>query len=132
MGFALYFYPRSPCGERRSGFCCFLLLSNFYPRSPCGERPGADSVIDTLLEISIHALLAESDPQPGLYRATHGYFYPRSPCGERPSALITGRLGTHFYPRSPCGERHYRSIDRNNVGKISIHALLAESDVLQS
>ena len=36
----LYFYPRSPCGER--------LLDvqpkdentlDFYPRSPCGERP---------------------------------------------------------------------------------------------
>ena len=36
---------------------------NFYPRSPCGERLGAlDSNINPQ-PISIHALLAESDPE---------------------------------------------------------------------
>ena len=80
----MYFYPRSPCGERRkprrlkSRRCVFLsTLSlrratvdtskdiiktiNFYPRSPCGERPAppAGRCIPHL--ISIHALLAESD-----------------------------------------------------------------------
>ena len=35
---------------------------NFYPRSPCGERPGKVRVVEPgLLNISIHALLAESD-----------------------------------------------------------------------
>ena len=35
--------------------------SDFYPRSPCGERhPGKRSILYTP-EISIHALLAESD-----------------------------------------------------------------------
>ena len=33
--------------------------------------------------ISIHALLAESDPFLRFGRMTHRYFYPRSPCGER-------------------------------------------------
>ena len=77
------FYPRSPCGERR----CLIMLGgfavDFYPRSPCGERPhpvtvlvciieflstlslrrataGVNSML-TLIQISIHALLAESD-----------------------------------------------------------------------
>ena len=77
----------------------------FYPRSPCGERPdkrthpGAKSEFLSTLSlrrattgrlrrggphgISIHALLAESDPErwPGPRLADH--FYPRSPCGER-------------------------------------------------
>ena len=125
----LYFYPRSPCGERRGynlggrvcqGFLSTLSLRRatvasvleaggsryFYPRSPCGERR---------------------------YRCVLGcvgyYFYPRSPCGERPvyTSLSGGRntfLSTlslrratmvsllicnanfDFYPRSPCGERH--------------------------
>ena len=34
---------------------------NFYPRSPCGERPHPIGVLVTVIEISIHALLAESD-----------------------------------------------------------------------
>ena len=79
-------------------------------------------------EISIHALLAESDA-PAM-RETNGgrNFYPRSPCGERQAsqdflndlyeflstlslrrATAIGRRGRaargNFYPRSPCGER---------------------------
>ena len=58
------------------------------------------------IDISIHALLAESD----FYRVGLGarvsHFYPRSPCGER-------RHGFHLFPW------HFF---------ISIHALLAESD----
>ena len=33
-----YFYPRSPCGERRGIPKVFSSLGYFYPRSPCGER----------------------------------------------------------------------------------------------
>ena len=33
----------------------------FYPRSPCGERRPFRVFIITIIEISIHALLAESD-----------------------------------------------------------------------
>ena len=35
---------------------------------------------------------------------------------------------TNFYPRSPCGERRAPSPPRREFYKISIHALLAESD----
>ena len=34
---------------------------HFYPRSPCGERLEQSSSYSAYLEISIHALLAESD-----------------------------------------------------------------------
>ena len=33
-----YFYPRSPCGERRPDAKRTSILHHFYPRSPCGER----------------------------------------------------------------------------------------------
>ena len=36
----------------------------------------------------------------------------------------------HFYPRSPCGERHQRHWLDKTHRRISIHALLAESDLL--
>ena len=82
-----------------------------------------------MTEISIHALLAESDGAISQLQCALGNFYPRSPCGERlrlPTALRTphqrflstlslrrATRGGHiiktraknFYPRSPCGER---------------------------
>ena len=33
-----HFYPRSPCGERQVDFFLFAMYHYFYPRSPCGER----------------------------------------------------------------------------------------------
>ena len=79
-----HFYPRSPCGERQSKklrmMKCKLFLSTlslrratteiikklklfgyFYPRSPCGERHLTNYHFSGVTEISIHALLAESD-----------------------------------------------------------------------
>ena len=145
------FYPRSPCGERL--FCIILgfpSLPHFYPRSPCGERPHAHRVNADRLEflstlslrratlcthaaargrtISIHALLAESDPgQPGHHRH-HSHFYPRSPCGERRSCGMRLSSTIDFYPRSPCGERQLLQYGSDMYTLISIHALLAESD----
>ena len=100
----------------------------FYPRSPCGERPQQRGCFTSQLLISIHALLAESDaPAPAqleavdkflstlsLRRATvpaccssrwRNYFYPRSPCGERLGRGCFTVQPRYFYPRSPCGER---------------------------
>ena len=126
--------------------------THFYPRSPCGERPWAvflncnyplisihallaesDTSVartpTTVVTISIHALLAESDsPCCGWFEVIH-YFYPRSPCGERrESQQPCARPTTNFYPRSPCGERLNSRADNIKRDKISIHALLAESD----
>ena len=79
------------------------------------------------------------------------YFYPRSPCGERLLGAVTSPAvikflstlslrratlwircqvlaGRHFYPRSPCGERLNDHVASCQAKRISIHALLAESD----
>ena len=102
--------------------------------------------------ISIHALLAESDVEifPDFTHLPD--FYPRSPCGERPVryggagniktflSTLSLRRATHtgddpplcdrnFYPRSPCGERPVAASTSDVSDKISIHALLAESDL---
>ena len=87
-------------------FCPTLEDHNFYPRSPCGERLQLKPPIKAHRQISIHALLAESD-------------HPQT--SGRPH-------NTDFYPRSPCGERRAKSIEHYYNHCISIHALLAESD----
>ena len=146
-----YFYPRSPCGERPSILCTSKInMSNFYPRSPCGERLPKYLKRVLAQSISIHALLAESDPRQSVLCRPPSDFYPRSPCGERPRACPVWSPRRYFYPRSPCGERprilcmsapvrrflSTLSLRRatqttTNTGTteaISIHALLAESD----
>ena len=146
-----YFYPRSPCGERRFHFnagqhicvisihallaesdlnfhhrrpCCFQFLSTLsLRRATCGAVWGRCAP-----QISIHALLAESDCFCLCHLPAPGNFYPRSPCGERPIEENLNNQNTYFYPRSPCGERHQRNRIRCQNRIISIHALLAESD----
>ena len=56
-----HFYPRSPCGERRPASITPTASRNFYPRSPCGERRDFGASRPKNNQISIHALLAESD-----------------------------------------------------------------------
>ena len=63
------------------------LISYFYPRSPCGERPYLQDAKQENQSISIHALLAESDPRGQLPTPKPPNFYPRSPCGERHSSI---------------------------------------------
>ena len=146
------FYPRSPCGERLFQGPRFIRYRvDFYPRSPCGERPTicngilpmssflstlslrratpADLQIRVAPNISIHALLAESDPGPGWGRhspaiSIHALLAESDALGAVTSPAVSRFLSTlslrratteaattanealHFYPRSPCGERH--------------------------
>ena len=106
--FRHYFYPRSPCGERLKPPIQAHGQKHFYPRSPCGERRCLFCVRLLLLSIFLSTL--------SLRRATVA------------SVLATGGP-RYFYPRSPCGERrvHYDNYNLHCV--ISIHALLAESDL---
>ena len=101
----------------------------FYPRSPCGERRRRGSGRHCHTEISIHALLAESDAEKLNNSLTIKLFLSTLSL-RRATIRSTVRRGHphHFYPRSPCGERHYNRWSHIANYLISIHALLAESD----
>ena len=79
--------------------------------------------------ISIHALLAESDPQVPGQVDMDGVISIHALLAESDlwwdGAALADR---NFYPRSPCGERRCCHVRRGHVRVISIHALLAESD----
>ena len=126
-----YFYPRSPCGERRwvegDSFFYYAFLSTLSLRRATYYIAIRPTFYDT---ISIHALLAESDIEHAyqlvlwvlrflstlsLRRATRG----TSSSGAEAAISIHALLAEsdcysfrhsascwHFYPRSPCGERH--------------------------
>ena len=127
-----------------------IFLSTLSLRRATGKNNGHD----TASNISIHALLAESDAPQGCYtlwevtflstlslrRATrrkqpnfggHIHFYPRSPCGERRHEKIQNAstclfLSTLSLRRATSGYFRFPRLDA-----ISIHALLAESDLLE-
>ena len=126
-----HFYPRSPCGERLIKIRFLFRLPKFLStlslrratRLPTALRTPHHRFLSTLS-------LRRATVAPVLAVGRAGYFYPRSPCGERPKREASEPIGTlHFYPRSPCGERRARRASRQQPAGISIHALLAESDV---
>ena len=127
---ATHFYPRSPCGERPSGFSSLEspIIISIHALLAESDTDGKLTEYSTT-EISIHALLAESD-QAKLFGSTTDQLF-LSTLSLRRATLETLRRsrGTgHFYPRSPCGERRKQPNKRMGVRDISIHALLAESD----
>ena len=124
----------------------------FYPRSPCGERLKVGGIDVSKAPISIHALLAESDQgqKPitllcmsflstlSLRRATlmkertinwHQFLSTLSLRRATIHGVDFRSAFMHFYPRSPCGERRFAISAHCFDGRISIHALLAESDI---
>ena len=123
-----YFYPRSPCGERRLSYFYIIKITQFLStlslrRATIPDREPAAGYL-----ISIHALLAESDPTRWAPTCRISNFYPRSPCGERRSAQAAFPPGECISIHALLAESDYK--DHGNSGRrgISIHALLAESD----
>ena len=146
-----YFYPRSPCGERLEYDPDDNIFVDFYPRSPCGERrheyaAGVQTIqfLSTLslrratvhllpraggVAISIHALLAESDQAVAVTGGQTAKFL--STLSLRRATLdfsyilhLQAFLSTLSLRRATLKrQEEQRKFD------ISIHALLAESDV---
>ena len=124
-----HFYPRSPCGERHPISVMITIIKYFYPRSPCGERHHRSAnryqgrqflstlslrrATGTLRTVSVRKIFLSTL---SLRRATQKA-RPKLPANR------------NFYPRSPCGERPGSVIYCNCDTTISIHALLAESDL---
>ena len=125
---------------------------DFYPRSPCGERHTPVKAYNIIKGFLSTLSLRRATSCTSIGRPKRLYFYPRSPCGERPvdangersitvflstlslrratwSWTITATSPANFYPRSPCGERRAKATQHIDAIRISIHALLAESDL---
>ena len=80
--------------------------------------------------ISIHALLAESDVNSiRLIKHIGGFLSTLSLRRATLPVSASINCAAYFYPRSPCGERPPLTSSAKTILAISIHALLAESDV---
>ena len=126
--------------------------ADFYPRSPCGERPLAPEENPTQKRISIHALLAESDTS--IDNLTQGVLFlstlslrraTGSGAGSWPHGIFLSTLSLRRATVSPdtsstqwrlflstLSLRRATGLSYFYIIKItiSIHALLAESDLI--
>ena len=101
-----YFYPRSPCGERRQWRRSVKLFRQFLSTLSLRRATQTKQTCREKTSISIHALLAESDGI-GLVFMWWGVRF-LSTLSLRRATAQTARntsIAGHFYPRSPCGER---------------------------
>ena len=108
----LHFYPRSPCGERHcqpgNYTRCCVFLSTLSLRRATARHP---TVRVNLNDISIHALLAESDTAfQKLMAALLQFLSTLSLRRATTSRLHKILADWDFYPRSPCGERRQRQV----------------------
>ena len=102
---------------------------NFYPRSPLRRATCLVLIPGTQIQISIHALLAESDDPTGQRSGQQLLFLSTLSLRRATCFYCEICSRCYFYPRSPCGERHTFPHNGVEAGAISIHALLAESDL---
>ena len=102
---------------------------NFYPRSPCGERRNPTNHTNIPSKFLSTLSLRRATPRGTVSRNAETLFLStlslRRATRRRIFFLAGGR---DFYPRSPCGERPNLQKNQHQRKRISIHALLAESD----
>ena len=146
-----HFNPRSPCGERPDSFWGLLRFIQFQSTLSLRRATSGRANCSASPRISIHALLAESDPAPFGSISIAGLISIHALLAES-DGTVTGTFAdvlfqstlslrratchrdrgnsrvTDFNPRSPCGERRCKAFRGKCFLSISIHALLAESD----
>ena len=102
------FYPRSPCGERRILSDMANAVFEFLSTLSLRRATGIADAVALALDISIHALLAESDTS--IRCSLNHYLAFLSTLSLRRATISPTGAGApphNFYPRSPCGERLY-------------------------
>ena len=109
-----------------------ISAKDFYPRPPCGERRRWQIEQDRrkkfLSTLSLRRATYESEHQ-----AFEDYnFYPRSPCGERPYMTAANSTRRAFLSTLSLRRATNPQFAADQIQIISIHALLAESDVTVS
>ena len=111
--------------HRDSAARCFY----FYPRPPRGGRPDVYALIQSRLDISIHALREEGDR----WRTIWDYLpklFLSTPSARRATAMHRDSVVRcfDFYPRPPRGGRPVFPEQAVRHEEISIHALREEGD----
>ena len=147
---AMYFNPRSPCGERRDLSHAADAQQSFqstlpvwgatllpFGRNPTRDvsihapRVGSDFGMDDLFdryEVSIHAPRVGSDFSRRRRKRSVHSFNPRSPCGERPNHLSSCTTIGRFQSTLPVWGATETGGKEAQEQYVSIHAPRVGSD----
>ena len=106
----------------------FWRISYFYPRSPCGERRRSSPTVKEYCEFLSTLSLRRATAQVAVVLLRDTDFYPRSPCGERRRLKKSLQLCSQFLSTLSLRRATLIWTARCRLPRISIHALLAESD----
>ena len=123
------FYPRSPCGERRTAEADITLIGKFLSTLSLRRATGRVNLFRFQAIISIHALLAESDRQikqtcrEEISISIHALLAESDGATKSDQGASNQFLSTLSLRRATYDT--YAKVLRVNI---SIHALLAESD----
>ena len=124
----VYFYPRSPCGERPVLWRLTMILGKFLStlslRRATGRVETAITSIGFLSTLSLRRATERGEDA----NNSSDNFYPRSPCGERHRTVNIQRPTTKFLSTLSLRRATVKLFRQNYECFISIHALLAESD----
>ena len=123
-----HFYPRSPCGERLRNSSALCMYSIFLSTLSLRRATLSDALACTVEEfLSTLSLRRATYVGRGLLIPCPN-FYPRSPCGERRAFMFFRDKFIIFL--STLSLRRATSVHCVPISnwRISIHALLAESD----
>ena len=128
----LYFYPRSPCGERP--VTARIIDPTFGFLSTLSLRRATNNVLPAYAAcgISIHALLAESDEAQDGYKDTVTEFLSTLSLRRATSAPVACGPDADISIHALLAESDATTANKALQKIISIHALLAESDGLFS
>ena len=129
----LDFYPRSPCGERQLilpvKFTAWAFLSTLSLRRATVLLNSSTIAMIFLSTLSLRRATIAFSFQGVQFLLFLSTLSLRRATGY--NVITHGNVGD-FYPRSPCGERLHVLGAVVDVFSISIHALLAESDMIHT
>ena len=129
----LDFYPRSPCGERQLilpvKFTAWAFLSTLSLRRATVLLNSSTIAMIFLSTLSLRRATIAFSFQGVQFLLFLSTLSLRRATGY--NVITHGHVGD-FYPRSPCGERLHVLGAVVDVFSISIHALLAESDMIHT
>ena len=124
-----HFYPRPPRGGRRR-ITSVTVPSSLFLSTPSARRATVSPChIDTVIQISIHALREEGDSASTAFLLPPPYFYPRPPRGGRPEIKRQASLRRKFLSTPSARRATLNTPDTNRNRTISIHALREEGDL---
>ncbi len=100
------FYPRGPCGPRRTTSVTPWRLSTFLSARPVRAATGGTGFVGSSNAqfLSARPVRAATTTFRSVWWCSFS-FYPRGPCGPRPSCIQSTTVRACFYPRGPCGPR---------------------------